>query len=194
MEKGGTWIAANRKGSAGVLLNGAGKKHIPVSSYRYSRGLVLPQILVAEDPVEAFQKLDSIGLEPFTLVLYVGKRLYEGKWDGAVKSLDCLPEDQPRIWSSITLYSDEVHEKRKNWFYQWLKANPIPDAESIFKLHRYGGEGEPEIDFVMKPANEMGTVSITSIELGSNSTLMNYHPIVEDKVYRSRLYLSDKTK
>ncbi|MEJ0082440.1 MAG: NRDE family protein, partial [Puia sp.] len=42
---GGSWIAVNENGHAGVLLNGAIKVHEPGLSYRKSRGLVLLDLI-----------------------------------------------------------------------------------------------------------------------------------------------------
>lgn len=186
-QKGGTWIAVNQNGDAGVLLNGAKKAHLSKASYQHSRGIVLPQLLDATDPLQSFSNLDASGIEPFTLVLYVAKRLYECRWDGTLQSINRLPSNRPYIWSSSTLYDAAMQEKRKSWFEDWVKENPSPDGESIHKLHRFGGEGNTAVDFVMNRSNETLTVSITSIELHNDKAVMTHHQLADDRVFRNSL-------
>jgi hypothetical protein len=186
--KGGTWIAVSQKGDAGVLLNGAAVPHETIPFYRLSRGLILPHILTAAEPVEAFSKFEAAGVAPFTLVLYVQKQLYECRWDGKSKSVHRLLTNQPHIWSSSTLYTPEMMEKRKQWFDQWRAQNRFPNSESVYRLHRFGGENDPGVDYVMNRKNEILTVSITALQLQGSKAVMTYHQLATSKTYRSQLH------
>ncbi|HEX9509487.1 MAG TPA: NRDE family protein [Puia sp.] len=79
---GGTWIALNCIGNAGVLLNGAFKKHIPALMYRRSRGLILLEIMASDDPIKQFLELNLMKIEPFTLITLNQGGLFELLWDG----------------------------------------------------------------------------------------------------------------
>ncbi len=186
-DKGGTWIAVSQNGDAGVLLNGAASPHTPKHPYRFSRGLILPQILSAADPADAFSKFEANDIEPFTLVLYVQKTLYECRWNGELKSINRLPVNQPHIWSSCTLYTPEIQENRKRWFDQWVTDHPSKDAESIYRLHRFGADNNERIDLVMNRNNEMLTVSITSIQLDAAEAVMTYYELKQNNTYRNSL-------
>jgi hypothetical protein len=191
--KGGTWICVNGQGDCGVLLNGAKNTHVAQLSYRHSRGLILPQLLSAIDPVESFGKWDADNIEPFTLVLYVRKRLYECRWDGTMKSINRLPVNRPHLWSSATLYDSSMQEQRKAWFDRWLRENPAPGADDIIGLHRDGGDGDSSVDFKMNRSNELLTVSITSVQLEAHQAVMKYHAVAEGKLYRNSLSFSQAT-
>lgn len=186
-DKGGTWIAARTNGAAGVLLNGAAVPHVSQGPYRHSRGLVLPQLLAAYNPVDAFSKWTAEGIEPFTLVLYVRRRLYECRWDGSLKSIRRLPANKPHIWSSSTLYTPQMQERRNKWFQDWLVQNPVPDGDSLRRLHRFGGEGDSDVDYVMNRSDKTLTVSITSIELTGNAAVITYQSLSDDTTYRTRI-------
>jgi len=67
------------------LLNGAFKKHIAQPPYRKSRGLVLLEIVEADEPQSFFKQLDLFDIEPFTVVLHQPGLLHEFRWDGKDK-------------------------------------------------------------------------------------------------------------
>src|ERR1700690_3075267 len=50
---GGSWIAVNERGHAGVILNGAIKMHEANISYRKSRGLILLDLISGSSPADA---------------------------------------------------------------------------------------------------------------------------------------------
>src|SRR5437763_16657004 len=74
---GGSWIGMNENGNVAILLNGAFIKHMAQPPYRRSRGLVLLDILAADDMVFFYQSLDLAGIEPFTIILWNYALLFE---------------------------------------------------------------------------------------------------------------------
>jgi len=182
---GGTWIAVNSRGQAGVLLNGALTAHRPAPPYRHSRGLVLPALLAAEDPITAFSNYPADGLEPFTLVLYATPYLYECRWNGLKKSLRALPADQPHIWSSATLYDPAVADLRSNWFAQWQASHPVPAWTDIRRFHQEAGDGDETCSLVMKRGTHIRTVSICSLKLQRTEASIHYQDLAEGKSYRA---------
>lgn len=189
-EKGGTWIAVTNNGNAAVLLNGGLVPHTPIIKYRSSRGLIIPQLLADKDPVTSFRKLDLEDTEPFTLIIYSQSRLFECRWDGNRKTDQNIPADKCHIWSSSTLYSKEVAEKRKGWFDRWTMNNLSPDRDEIVSFHQFGGDGDKENDLVMNRRGETGTVSITSMCIDKRKADMMYIDLVQGKSYRQHLDLS----
>jgi uncharacterized protein with NRDE domain len=119
---GGTWFAAADNGVVAVLLNGAFKKHIARPPYRKSRGLILLEITEADKPLPFFQQLNLDNIEPFTVVLYQPGQLHELRWDGTDKHEKQLDITGNYIWSSSTLYSDEIIKQRENLFEQFIHA------------------------------------------------------------------------
>jgi hypothetical protein len=186
-DKGGTWIGVNENGDAAVLLNGAENPHTPQPHYTNSRGLVIPQLLSADQPLTAFEQYNTTQTEPFTLVLFTGKKLYQCRWDGHNKTTIELPATERHIWSSATLYDEATIQKRKGWFERWNAQHPQPAQEEIISFHRQGGDGDAHNDFVMNRSGEMFTVSISSVCMEEKKSSFLYHDLVNKQCYRQEL-------
>src|SRR5437763_7529422 len=117
-DAGGSWIAIHENGNAVVFLNGGFVFHQSKPPYRKSRGLVLIDLINHESPLASFHEIALEGIEPFTAVIWQGYELHECRWDGKDKYAKQAAADQPHIWSSATLYDEEVASKRKKWFEQ----------------------------------------------------------------------------
>lgn len=177
---GGTWIALNANGNAAVLLNGGFVKHDPLPSYRKSRGLVVLDIIAADDMVNLWKTYDLIHIEPFTLILYNNAVLWECRWDGSQKHQLELDAGQTHIWSSVTLYDQHVIEKRRNWFDDWLELNPSPSLNDIIQFQSNAGEGDAHNDLRMNRNGMLLTVSITSMQLSARWGIMKYLDLQDD--------------
>ncbi len=171
---GGTWIAMHNNGNVMVLLNGAFHRHEPAPPYRKSRGLIFLDIFDSANPEKTFELTDLTDIEPFTLVIWQGNKLFETRWDGKEKYITPLPPHTPRIWSSATLYDDQVVAKRKAWFQAWLQETKYITTEGVRQFHEFGGDGDEAISLRMNRAGILQTVSITSIEITSDRSIMHY--------------------
>lgn len=189
---GGTWVALHNNGNAMVLMNGAFKKHKHNPPYRKSRGLIFLDIFDTPDPVIAFEKIDLQGIEPFTIVIWAYATLTEARWDGRDKFIIPLPATVPYIWSSATLYDDEVIALRKKWFSKWLEETPFITAETIRTFHEFGGNGDESISLKMNRNGLLQTVSITGIELLRNKAVMHYKDFLAGLVSVNEWYLNDQ--
>ncbi|MEO6253494.1 MAG: NRDE family protein [Ferruginibacter sp.] len=157
---GGTWLAAGDHGAVAVLLNGAFKKHIPQPPYRKSRGLILLEIIGADIPLIFFGSLDLENIEAFTIVLFQGGNLYELRWDGNNKHAQKLDNSGNYIWSSVTLYREEVIQSREKLFEQFVMTKKNIDAQLIRDFHG-DDHGDDENGFVINRQTGMKTFSIT---------------------------------
>lgn len=129
---------------------------------------------MAEDFESACMNIDLKEIEPFTLVVVSWKEklgLSEFIWDGNQRHFKNLTPG-PHIWSSSTLYDDEMKGMRLNWFEEWLDTNSI-SKESILDFHKTAGIGSPEIDVFMK-REKVGTVSITQVLKNQELVEMDY--------------------
>lgn len=178
---GGTWIGISNKNRLVCLLNGAFKKHIRKSDYKMSRGIVVKNILSADNAVSYIDNFNFDDIEPFTIVLVDWNQqleTYEFVWDGQKKYLTKLAQE-PKIWSSSPLYTDEMKQLRNNWFDNWLKENEVFTQENILEFHKTETLGNAEISPKMKrPFIE--TVSITSIEKRGKNISMEYVDVLND--------------
>lgn len=175
---GGTWIALHNNGNAMVLLNGAKEKYHHKPPYKKSRGLVFLDIFDASFPSMQFKKTNMDNIEPFTLIIWDNNQLFEAIWDGKNACIEEKDPTLPHIWSSVTLYDKEVREKREEWFNIWLEESSSRTIESILDFHRFGGEGDEQIDLRMNRNGLLKTVSITGIELTTEKSVMYYNDML----------------
>ena len=174
---GGTWIGTSSKNRTLCLLNGGFVNHRSGGSYKSSRGKIVLDLLKCENIEKELRTIDLIDIEPFTLVIVdwqTDLKLVEFVWDGSAGHLKNLPQEM-YIWSSSTLFTEEMKKLRKKWFSTWKENNPI-DQESIIKFHHEAGIGDPNVDVILKRKN-VGTVSITSVKKDGRGLQMDYEAI-----------------
>lgn len=171
---GGTWMALHENGNAMVLLNGAVENHVYEPPYRKSRGLIFLDVFNAEFPVQEFEMIPLNQIEPFTLIIRQGNLLVEARWNGNEKSAKQLDEQQAHIWSSATLYSPDIIEKRRNWFQTFLEKHTVFDTDKILQFHQFAGDGDTTNDIRMNRNNELFTVSITALQQQKRQSVFSY--------------------
>ena len=185
---GGTWFAAAGNGVVAILLNGAFIKHIARPQYRKSRGLVLLDIIEAADPFLFFKEIDLHNIEPFTVILFQAATLRELRWDGNDKHEKLLDSSANYIWSSATLYSDEVINVRKNLFDRFIKTEKNLTVESIHDFHRYN-HGDDENGFVINRQTGMKTFSITQAVIKKDTIKFLHTDLLQHQQFEETLVL-----
>lgn len=188
---GGSWIASGSNGYTICLLNGAFKAHTSTGNYRKSRGLMLLDFFNYQSPADFIERYDFSNIEPFTLIFVrhqgtvIG--LCELRWDGEQTHHLNYDASLPHIWSSVTLYTDEVIQQRQQWFQDWLKRNPVPTKDSILMFHHFGGDGSKENDLVMNRVKKR-TVSICCIyKMNATETEITYEDAVNQQLYSTKI-------
>ena len=176
-EGGGTWFALHENGNAMVFLNGGKVNHIPSPPYRRSRGLVLLDLLDSESPLANFLAINLNEIEPFTAVIWEDKKLFEFSWDNYRKCHLQLNAAIPHIWSSVTLYDENIRNKRRQWFNNWFDKNPFPSIDDILNFHQFSGEGDSRNDILMNRDGLVSTVSITALEFTEDNGFLTYFDI-----------------
>ncbi len=176
---GGTWIGIHNNGNAMALVNGAFAPHIRKDEYRESRGKLFLEIFNSPNPVKKFNEVDLRDIEPFTLITWLRQNgtLWEMRWDEYEKFVKSLPADMPNMWSSVTLFDEEMIETRKKWFDEWRMKQDIITGESIRIFHEEGGEGYARMNLTLNNG-ATHTLSITSIEISEDRSVMYYHDLV----------------
>ena len=178
---GGTWYAINENSTVLVLLNGADEKHILKESYRKSRGLIVLELISSESVLAEWNSIDLDNIEPFTLVLFENQKLYQLRWNEIEKSALELDTEQNHIWSSSTLYSKEIREKRANWFYNFLDTKPEVNAEELFNFHRYTEAENTEHGLVINRNDALKTLSITQTVIEKNKVAIHYNDLIAER-------------
>jgi hypothetical protein len=177
MQSGGTWLAFEEEtGRIACLLNGAFDAHVRASSYRKSRGQILLESFNYGDSTALLNCLDLDGIEPFTLLLVdsLVSTLWELRWDGHYKHFKELDLNEPKIWSSATLYSVTESMERERWFREWLLTNP---AERILEFHQGSYGSDPKVDIRMVRSGGLQTVSISQIRIKGAEAELSYQEL-----------------
>lgn len=177
---GGTWIGTSSKNRLVCVLNGAYKKHVRKNNYKKSRGVLAKEMLKEENLQQHVAQLDLNNIEPFTMLILdwnKGLSLFELVWDETQKHFKKL-KNEPQIWSSSTLYSDEIKMVRKKWFQNWIAENEF-NSEQILAFH-HSEIGDKEQSVLMKRST-VETVSITSIKKENKTVEILYEDLVHSQ-------------
>jgi len=178
---GGTWFAVDENGTVAVLLNGAIINHVPATAYRKSRGLIVLDIIESDSPKDFWKQIDLENIEPFTLVLYQQKKLYELVWDGLSKRTAKLDETQSHIWSSVTLYPEEIRKKRSDWFFGFIRDKNEISAMDLLHFHKNTHTEDAQNGLIINRENVMKTLSVTQVITEQNKGAMKYYDLVKTK-------------
>jgi hypothetical protein len=178
---GGTWIGVSSKKRLVCVLNGGFVKHQRKDNYGKSRGLIAKELLKEKSMRPYIENLDLLDVEPFTMIIVDWNNdalnLVELVWDENQKHIT-KHKNEPKIWSSSTLYTEEVKDLRINWFQQWLIENESTSA-AILKFH-HSEKGDKEQSILMK-RNYVETLSITSIKKVKKKIEMYYEDLVHSE-------------
>ena len=180
-DSGGTWIAFHENGNAIIFLNGAREGHKPEPPYRKSRGLILVDLIDHITPFNSFLAINLNRIEPFTAIILDTGYLFECSWDGRRKSHTEIDAAEPHIWSSSTLYDDEVIRKRAGWFSQWLDEKKERNQQEIMHFHQFTGDGNIQNDLLMNREGRVATVSITSMAIANGSLKTLYFDVKNNR-------------
>jgi hypothetical protein len=188
-DAGGTWIAGHENGQALVFLNGGFIRHTPKPPYRKSRGLILLDLIDSINARAAFETISLQNIEPFTAIIWVEGQLFECRWDGLQKHVSELPATRAHIWSSVTLYDEQVIAKRNQWFTGWLAQNPQPASDEILHFHQFTGDGDHHNDLRMNRNGQMLTVSVTLMAVSETAIHMQYLDLKNNRNFAKKIIL-----
>lgn len=178
LEKNGTWFAVSEQNRCVCLLNGAFHGHKKEHTYTKSRGL-FPLLALSNSLSHFVNNLSLEGVEPFTLIHIDYHNLnqielLELVWDGKEKYLRHLDSRLMHLWSSSTLYDEEVKEKRivhfTNLFADFGKHNP----DNIWDFHNSKPFNNPTSDFILERPDGIQTVSITQFVCRAENQVLKY--------------------
>lgn len=175
---GGTWFVTNADGVILVLLNGADEKHEVKLPYRKSRGLIVLEMISSFSPKDFWSEIDLENIEPFTLVLFQNNALFQLRWNGKEKEITPLDSSKNHIWSSSTLYSSAIREKRLSWFRTFMNTNPEISESKMHDFHRYTEQENDENGLIINRNNEMKTLSITQAVIEKNKVAILHYDLI----------------
>jgi hypothetical protein len=173
---GGTWFAISQiNGRFTCLLNGAFELHKRQLPYRKSRGLVVLESFDYSDIGDFWDSYDFTNIEPFTMISGENNQFWEFRWDGFESHLRSINNRKPEIWSSCTLYNQQVRRAREGWFSDFLnsKEGAIEDAH-LWLFHQTPNKDAPENGILMRRPSGPETVSMTQLNYSFSSQIINF--------------------
>lgn len=177
---GGTWIGASEKNRVLCILNGGFSFHKRKEKYRISRGLIVKELLVCDGLITTIEHMEFQDIEPFTLILIDWNsklKCYELVWDGEKKHLTVLT-NKPHIWSSSSLYSEQMKIERRHWFKTFNKDANL-SSKSILEFHKTAGKGNLDYGVIMD-RGFVKTTSITQIKKEQNQVQMQFIDLIHN--------------
>ncbi len=176
---GGTWIGVTEKNRLICLLNGGFVKHHKKDSYQFSRGVIVKNLLASIDVEASIENYNFTNVEPFTIIIAdwnTNLHFFELVWDGEEAHFIKLPL-ATKIWSSSTLYSDEMKTERHQWFDKFKTDNKLT-SKTVLDFHSTETKNK---DFgIVMNRGFVKTTSITQVEKTSDKLSMNYFDLQQD--------------
>ena len=186
---GGTWVGVNENGNVIVLLNGGFKNHPKKDRDAASRGLIVKELLTDTTPVVGWELMKLSNIEPFTLIVWAGKKLFQLVWDGKIKHRIHLPQNKAHIFSSVTLYNNKATHNRTALFNSWIATDPFLCAGSL--LDFFKAKDDLENGFIINRRDNIKTLSYTFIQVNRDAASMSYQDFTTGLHKNSKLSLSE---
>lgn len=171
---GGTWIGVSEKNRLVCVLNGGFVIHERQAEYRKSRGVVAKDFMIADDILSYIEAYDLFEIEPFTVVIAdwnTNMKFIELVWDGAKRHIKELPLE-PRLWSSSTLYDEQMKDERQQWFKDFKAGNELT-AYAVMEFHNEAGGDNNDYGAIMD-RGFVKTTSITQVVKQGDMVEMSY--------------------
>lgn len=182
---GGTWIAHNRHGYWGCILNGYMEKTFnPPPLKLQSRGLILPHVLAQTDPMAAALALDTQQYQSFRLVMGSVDRVVLLVWDGQTLSQQPFHEevaDCAYFLTSSSWAQERVIAARCALFRAWIQGHATDLGRKIdLPSYHLSSQPSPE-EAPLMTRSYARTKSITGLNITANGTDVTYKVIADEK-------------
>jgi len=178
----GTWFCVKKNGTICILLNGAQKKHVSNGPYIKSRGIVLLELIKNSNIMLGWEEMCLEKTEPFTVVAFSQGSLFQLRWNGMEKEMIELNSDEAHIWSSATLYSEDIMAQRKIWFEEFLKdVHYKIDSQKILTFHTDTQKENTENGLIIDRNNNMLTKNITQCILRKHDFTITHLDLLTDE-------------
>ncbi len=173
-EAGGSWIGASNEGVIMVLMNGAFVKHKHSPPYAKSRGLILKEMLLAEDFKSLWATMDLTNIEPFSIFCYNHTHFIRLTWTSEQKVETPLNSSTAHVFSSCTLYNTEMATFREQAINSWMEQSPKVDRASTLLFLQTAFEQSTTGFFLNRET--VKTISYTYLKiLGQSPSKISFH-------------------
>ena len=117
------------------------------------------------------------------VLLFHQNKLYQAQWDEISKTLAALNANENYIWSSSTLYSQNVRSQRSKWFNEFIENNSSLNEESMMHFHRYTMEDNTEFGLVINRNYLLKTLSITQTVIENNRLTLTHVDLQNEEFF-----------
>ena len=186
---GGTWFGADNRGNIAMLFNGAFDKHQKQETYTKSRGIILLELLRSPAMFEDFQHKSLYHTEPFSVILLEDKKLYRLSWDGITKHIQLLDSNTPHIFSSATLYENEIQQQRKTWLDNFLNKQLQVTDETVYHFHASHNITDRENGLCIAREGSCSTLSISQAIWQEDHIRIRHKDLVTGQLYQQDILL-----
>jgi hypothetical protein len=187
---GGTWFAADNNGTVVMLFNGAFTRHKKQRGYKKSRGIILLELISGPKVMYSFNQQDLENTEPFSIILFECQKLFRLTWDGNNKHVTLLETDKPHIFSSATLYDENVQQQRKKWLNGFLTDSETVDEETIYNFHANYNTVDKQNGLLIKREGSCSTLSISQAVLQNKNLLLKHWDINTKNFYQKSVIIN----
>ena len=182
-QAGGTWMATSNDFTV-CLLNGASENHVHNPPYRQSRGQLILDFFKFDTVDNFIENYSFENIENFTLVIIHHKndlQLCEFRWDGSTLSYTSKNPEEAHIWSSSTLYSQQIRTEREHWFADFREQNPDFTREQVIDFHLHGGTGDAHNDMRMNRKGKLITQCIFQVVKQNHYLSFSFHDLLSEQ-------------
>ncbi len=178
----GTWIAFNKNGYWGCMLNGYYEDASQTPVPKKSRGQILVELLNHENPIEQAEKLNASDYLSFRLVI---GSLNEHKlfiWTGKeYKESEFLSQHNEKAFflSSSSWEQGDVTQIRKDMFENWIKNTSEDEYKKTPDFHYSTAPSLEQAPMMLRSYS--GTKSITSMHITAHERAMKHELTVENR-------------
>ncbi|MCG9879460.1 MAG: NRDE family protein [Bacteroidia bacterium] len=188
----GSWLVASSNGMVACLLNGGIEAHVSKPPYVMSRGKVLIHLFKFETISEFLAEFNFKGIEPFTIVAIKELAIHEIKWTGSAILHSIKDKSKAHIWSSVTLYSEEIRLARESFFYQYLNGLDEQNASNqLLGFHQFNGSEIFPNGIKLNPKNGTQTISISQIITNNKGINFDYFDLHQSGFQREFLEIQN---
>lgn len=179
---GGTWVASNEYGLTFALLN---YYQAPVdASVKHSRGLIIPSLLPAHSPAEAYAILKRVNLKgfaPFNLLCFSPlaaspkkfsdphRRVQVLRWDG--NSLEKIMQTSPLVSSAVDY--ENVNAVRRELYRNLCAEREVLKPMDFYRYHAMHEPARGHLSVCMH-REDARTVSFSHVAVGHHVIAFTY--------------------
>jgi hypothetical protein len=145
------------------------------------------EIAEADNMLLFFKNILLDEIEPFSVVLFENKKLYRLTWNGMYRSVTQLLSQTSYIFSSATLYSDDVQHRRRQWLYNYLQQTKEVNSHSVLNFHTAYNVEDKENGLIIERPESCSTLSISQALVSDDAIQLTHVDLKNGQTYQQSI-------